>query len=70
MRSSANIAPSATSFGTLKKKQIIFHSDCVQTFGKIPIDVKQLHLDSISIASHKIYGPKGVGAVYMNPRVP
>lgn len=53
----------------LKKKQIVFHSDCVQTFGKIPIDVKQLHLDSISIASHKIYGPKGVGAVYMNPRV-
>lgn len=54
----------------LKKKQIIFHSDCVQTFGKIPIDVKQFHLDSISIASHKIYGPKGVGAVYINPRVP
>ncbi|EMI10567.1 IscS subfamily cysteine desulfurase [Anoxybacillus gonensis] len=53
----------------LKEKQIIFHSDCVQTFGKIPIDVKQLHLDSISIASHKIYGPKGVGAVYINPRV-
>lgn len=53
----------------LKEKQMIFHSDCVQTFGKIPIDVKQLHLDSISIASHKIYGPKGVGAVYINPRV-
>ena len=54
----------------LKKKQIVFHSDCVQTFGKIPIDVKQLHVDSISIASHKIYGPKGVGAVYIHPRVP
>ncbi|MCL6617538.1 MAG: IscS subfamily cysteine desulfurase, partial [Anoxybacillus ayderensis] len=53
----------------LKEKQIVFHSDCVQTFGKIPIDVKQLHLDSISIASHKIYGPKGVGAVYVNPSV-
>lgn len=53
----------------LKKKQIIFHSDCVQAFGKIPIDVKALHVDSISISSHKIYGPKGVGAVYICPSV-
>lgn len=51
----------------LKKHNIIFHSDCVQTFGKIEIDVKKANLDSISISSHKIYGPKGVGACYINP---
>lgn len=46
---------------------ILFHSDCVQTFGKLPIDVEQLHVDSITISSHKIYGPKGVGAAYIRP---
>lgn len=51
----------------LKKDNIIFHSDCVQTFGKIEIDVKKANLDSISVSSHKIYGPKGVGACYVNP---
>ncbi|WP_078379543.1 IscS subfamily cysteine desulfurase [Sutcliffiella halmapala] len=53
----------------LKEKNILFHSDCVQTFGKIPIDVEKLHLSSLSISSHKIYGPKGVGALYINPSV-
>jgi len=52
----------------LKEKNIHFHSDCVQTFGKIPIDVEKLHLTSISISSHKIYGPKGVGALYIHPK--
>ncbi|TYS68918.1 aminotransferase class V-fold PLP-dependent enzyme [Sutcliffiella horikoshii] len=52
----------------LKEKNIHFHSDCVQTFGKIPIDVEKLHLTSISISSHKIYGPKGVGALYIDPK--
>lgn len=51
----------------LKKYDILFHSDCVQTFGKIEIDVKKAKLDSLSISSHKIYGPKGVGACYINP---
>mgnify|MGYP001366196206 CR=1 FL=1 len=53
----------------LKEKGVIFHSDCVQTFGKIPIDVKELNIDSISISAHKIYGPKGIGACYINPKV-
>lgn len=53
----------------LKKKDILFHSDCVQTFGKIPVDVKKMNLDSISISAHKIYGPKGMGAAYINPSV-
>ena len=51
----------------LNKNEILFHSDCVQTFGKIDIDVKEAKLDSISVSSHKIFGPKGVGACYINP---
>lgn len=53
----------------LKENDILFHSDCVQTFGKIPVDVGKMNLDSISISAHKIYGPKGVGAAYINPSV-
>jgi cysteine desulfurase len=51
----------------LSEHSIPFHCDCVQTFGKIPIDVKAAKIDSISISSHKIYGPKGVGACYICP---
>lgn len=53
----------------LHEHDVIFHADCVQTFGKIPIDIKKYYLDSLSVSSHKIYGPKGVGACYINPKV-
>ncbi|MBO9130492.1 IscS subfamily cysteine desulfurase [Bacillus sp. 165] len=53
----------------LKEHNIIFHSDCVQTFGKISIDVQNMHIDSLSVSSHKLYGPKGVGACYISPNV-
>jgi cysteine desulfurase len=53
----------------LRKQGVIFHSDCVQTFGKIHVDVQAMFVDSLSISAHKIYGPKGVGAVYIDPRV-
>lgn len=52
-----------------KSHNILLHCDCVQSFGKIEIDVSKSELSSISISSHKLYGPKGVGALYLNPRL-
>jgi cysteine desulfurase len=48
-----------------KLHDVYFHSDACQSFGKIPIDVNKSHIDLLTVNSHKIYGPKGVGALYV-----
>ena len=48
-----------------KKNNILFHVDAAQSLGKIPIDVQKMNVDLLSISSHKIYGPKGIGAIYI-----
>ena len=53
-----------------KKNNIIFHVDAAQSIGKVNIDVKEMNIDLLSISSHKIYGPKGIGALFIKNKQP
>jgi len=52
-----------------REKGVFFHSDTVQSVGKIPVDVNELNIDLLSISAHKFYGPKGIGCLYMRKGV-
>lgn len=52
-----------------REKKVLFHTDAVQAVGSVPVDVKEMNIDLLSLAGHKLYGPKGIGALYIRKGV-
>jgi cysteine desulfurase len=64
------IQPIAKIGAYARGRGIVFHTDAVQTFGHVPLDVQSMHIDLLSLSAHKLYGPKGVGALFIRKGTP
>ena len=62
------VQPLAEIGAVCRKHRVFFHTDAAQMLGKLPLDVNAMNIDAMSVSSHKIYGPKGIGALYVRRR--
>jgi len=64
------LAPIADIGQIAREHEVLFHTDATQAVGHVPVDVEAMNIDLLSISAHKIYGPKGIGALYVRKRYP
>lgn len=64
------IQPIAEIGALCRKRGVLFHTDAVQAVGHVPVDVKAMQIDMLSLSGHKFHGPKGVGVLYAKQGIP